>query len=163
VPPWRKFLIWLPTLIWIGVLASFSTDTFSAEHTGGLLRRIMDVVYPGISEHAFKNLHFLVRKSAHFGSYGFLSLLAFFSWRATLPTGERWNIRWMRIALVMTLIAACLDEIHQTFVYSRTGSYHDVILDMAGALFFQGAIAWWMLRRDRRESAQARVPVPNGL
>ena len=119
------------------------------------------MVYPGISSHAFKTLHFVIRKSAHFTAYGFFSLLAFFSWRATLPNGERWNLRWMRIALFMTLIAACLDEIHQTFVYSRTGNYHDVILDMAGALFFQAVIAWVLLRRSRRESTRARAPVPH--
>jgi VanZ family protein len=164
VPPGRKFLIWLPTLVWLCVLASFSTDAFSAEHTGSVLWKIVHVVYPGISPHQFRILHFLVRKSAHFVCYGFLSSLAFFAWRASLPAGDRshpskpnpglpgaprWNFRWVRLALLLTLLAASLDELHQTFVYSRTGSARDVLLDMTGAVFFQTAI-WLWLQRDKR-------------
>ncbi len=153
MPPGRKLLIWLPTFIWVCVLASFSTDAFSAEHTGGILWRIVQPIFPGITDHQFRILHFLVRKSAHFVSYGFFSLLAFFSWRATSPTGERWNSRWTRLALLLTLIAASLDEIHQTFVYSRTGSARDVVLDMTGAAFFQLAV-WFVLRREKRAQTQ---------
>ncbi|HMF90935.1 MAG TPA: VanZ family protein [Candidatus Angelobacter sp.] len=179
VPRARKLLLWAPTLVWLCVLASFSTNTFSAAHTGIILRKIVGFVYPGITPHQFEVLHFLVRKSAHFVSYGLLSLFAFFSWRATLPTGDpshpskpkpglpgtlhshpskpkpglpgtpRWTSRWMRLALLLTLLAASLDEIHQTFIYSRTGSVRDVLLDMTGALFFQLAI-WLVLRREKR-------------
>ena len=149
VPLGRRLLFWLPTVAWLFVLASFSTDTFSAAHTGIILWRIVGTIYPGITAHQFEELHFLVRKSAHFTSYGFLSFLAFFSWRATLPAPGRWNARWMRLALLLTLLAASLDEIHQTFVYSRTGSARDVLLDMTGAAFFQLAI-WLWLRREKR-------------
>jgi VanZ family protein len=151
VPLGRRLLLWLPTLIWLFVLASFSTDTFSAGHTGIVLWRIVGFIYPGITADQFETLHFLVRKSAHFMCYGFLSLLAFFAWRATLPAAGRWRARWMRLALLLTLLAASLDEIHQTFIYSRTGSARDVVLDMTGAAFFQLAI-WLFLvrRRDRR-------------
>src|SRR5262245_37223797 len=164
VPRARKLLLWAPTLVWLCVLGSFSTNTFSAAHTGIILRKIVGFIYPGITPHQFEVLHFLVRKSAHFVSYGLLSLFAFLSWRATLPTGDpshpskpkpglpgtpRWNSRWMRLALLLTLLAASLDEIHQTFIYSRTGSVRDVLLDMTGALFFQLAI-WLVLRREKR-------------
>jgi VanZ family protein len=147
--PVRWLLVWLPTGVWLCVLASFSTDTFSAGHTGIVLWRIVGFIYPGITADQFEVLHFLVRKSAHFMCYGFLSFLAFFAWRATLPAGERWNFRWARLALLLTLLAASLDEIHQTFVYSRTGSARDVLLDMTGAVFFQLAI-WLVLRREKR-------------
>jgi VanZ family protein len=152
--PRRKLLFWLPTLIWVCVLASFSTDVFSAEHTGSILWKIVHAVYGGISDRNFQVLHFLVRKSAHFVSYGLLSALAFFSWRATLPANGRWNIRWMRLALALTLLAASLDELHQSFVESRTGSFHDVLLDMAGALFFQFVIAFFILRREKAAALQ---------
>src|SRR5262249_27456648 len=164
VSPSRTLRAWVPTFVWLCVLASFSTDTFSSAHTGNILRKIVGFIYPGITPHQFEGLHFLVRKSAHFVSYGLLSLFAFFSWRATLPTVDpshpskpkpglpgtsRWNSRWMRLALLLTLLAASLDEIHQTFIYSRTGSVRDVLLDMTGALFFQLAI-WLVLRREKR-------------
>lgn len=142
-----KLLAWLPTLLWLGVLAGFSTDLFSAEHTGSVLQKIIHALFGRISRQQFQLVHFYVRKTAHFCSYGFLSALAFFSWRATFPALQRWSIRWSGLALLLTFAAASLDEFHQTFIPSRTGNFHDVLLDMTGALFFQLVLALWLRRR----------------
>lgn len=142
-------LVWLPTFLWLGLLAGFSTDFFSAAHTGVILMKIIRFVYGPISHHRFEQIHFLVRKSAHFGSYGMLSLFAFFSWRGTFMQSARWAWRWCGLALATALLAASLDEFHQTFVASRTGSWHDVVLDMTGAVFFQIVIAVWVGRSRR--------------
>lgn len=148
VQPGRKLLMWLPTVIWLCVIASFSTDLFSASHTGSILWRILRAIYPGISLHTFRTIHFFVRKSAHFCTYGLLSVFAFFSWRGTLPRPSRWSMRWCALALALTFLAASLDEFHQTFIPSRTGTFHDVVLDMAGAAFFQLLLAG-VLSRSR--------------
>jgi len=137
----RKLLWWVPTLIWLMMLVFFSTDTFSAEHTGGILWNILHYFVPGISLHHFQMIHFFVRKSAHFCFYGILSLLAFYSWRTTMPRRARWSFRWSGLALLLTLVAASLDEFHQSFVPSRGASPRDVLLDMTGALFIQILIA----------------------
>jgi VanZ family protein len=126
----------------------FSTDTFSAEHTGGVLMKILHALFGNISAHRFHQIHFFIRKAAHFGSYGLLGALAFFSWRATLPAFPRWTFRWSALALLLVLIAASADEFHQSFVSSRTGNWHDVALDFTGAIFFQGAIAFWASWRE---------------
>jgi VanZ family protein len=144
--PRRKLRYWVPTLLWLCLLAAFSTDTFSAEHTGRILWKIVHLFFPGISSGHFNTLHFLVRKTAHFTSYGLLSFFAFFSWRATLPRLERWTIRWCNLALLLTLLAASLDEFHQTFLPSRTASVRDVLLDMLGAFFFQIVITIFVRR-----------------
>jgi VanZ family protein len=148
VPFSRKLWAWLPTLLWLCVLAMFSTDTFSAEHTGGVLMKILHALFGNISAHRFHQIHFFIRKAAHFGSYGLLGALAFFSWRATLPAFPRWTFRWSALALLLVLIAASADEFHQSFVSSRTGNWHDVALDFTGAIFFQGAIAFWASWRE---------------
>src|SRR5258708_15094387 len=137
----RRLLPWLPTLLWLSVLASFSTDLFSAEHTARVLLKIIHALYGGISTQQFQALHFLVRKTAHFASYGILGVFAFYSWRATLPARPRWMPKWSVLALLLTLAAAGLDEFHQSFVPSRTASPRDVMLDMMGAVFFQLVIA----------------------
>ncbi len=141
-------LWWIPTLIWLGVLASFSTDTFSAEHTGKILWKLVHFFYGNISQAAFEQLHFLVRKSAHFFSYGLLSCFAFFSWRATVPDVRAWTARWCGLALLLTLLAGSADEFHQSFIPSRTSTWHDVVIDMTGAVCFQWVIAWVMRRRN---------------
>jgi VanZ family protein len=137
----RKVWAWLPTLIWLSVLALFSTDTFSAEHTGSVLMKVLHALFGRIPAHRFQQIHFFIRKAAHFGSYGLLGALAFFSWRATWPAAPRWMFRWSALALLLVAAAAALDEFHQTFVSSRTGTVRDVVLDLAGAIFFQAAIA----------------------
>ncbi len=137
----RKLLLWLPTLLWLSLLALFSTDTFSAEHTGSILWKIVHAVYGGISESQFEILHFLVRKTAHFTFYGLLSVFAYYSWKATLPVRRIWAFRWSGLAVAVALIAGSLDEFHQSFVPSRTSSVRDVLLDTAGAVFFQLVIA----------------------
>lgn len=142
---------WLPTLLWLFAIAMFSTDTFSAEHTGGLLRRILHALWSSITEQQFATLHFLIRKAAHFTVYGMLGMFAFFSWRATLPAPPRWTFRWSALAIIVVLTAACLDEFHQSFVPSRTGSPRDVALDVVGAVCFQIVIALVLSRR--RETA----------
>ncbi|SRR6266700_4614695 len=137
----RKLLPWLPTLLWLSVLTAFSTDTFSAEHTGSVLLKIIHALYGGISARQFQALHFLVRKAAHFFSYGILGVFAFYSWRASFPARPRWTPRWSALALLLTLAAGAMDEFHQSFVASRTSSQRDVMLDMMGAVFFQVVIA----------------------
>ena len=147
VQPGRKLLLWLPTVIWLGVIASFSTDLFSASHTGSILWRILHAIFPGISLHTFRTIHFFVRKTAHFCTYGLLGAFAFYSWRATFPEPRRWSFKWSGLALALTLVVASLDEYHQTFIPSRTGTVHDVILDMVGAVFFQIIILVFTISR----------------
>jgi VanZ family protein len=134
------------------LLAVFSTDSFSAEHTGSILWRIVHAVYGGISERHFDVLHFFVRKAAHFTFYGMLSVFAYYSWKATLPARRIWTFRWAGLAIATTFIAGSLDEFHQSFVPSRTASYHDVLLDVTGALFFQILIAAFAGGRRRKPS-----------
>lgn len=90
----------------------------------------------------------MVRKTAHFTSYGILSVFAFFSWRATLPSGERWMLRWSVLAAGVSLIAGSLDEFHQVFVPSRTASPRDVLLDFVGAICFQIVLAIILRRQE---------------
>ena len=146
----HKLRAWIPTLIWLCVLAFFSTDTFSAEHTGSLLLRILHALFGTRFDEHFQEIHFFVRKSAHFCSYGFLGALAFFSWRATLPALPRWTLRWSLLGLLVGVTGGALDELHQRFVPSRGPSLRDVLIDTMGAIFFQVAIAIWINWRQNR-------------
>ena len=51
----------------------------------------------------------------------------------------------------VTVITASLDEIHQSFMASRTGRWQDVVLDACGAAVLQILIYFFSLRAlDRR-------------
>ncbi|HKD45685.1 MAG TPA: VanZ family protein [Candidatus Angelobacter sp.] len=159
----RKLLFWLPTLLWLCLLAVFSTDTFSAEHTRGVLWKIIHAVYGGISEQQFEVLHVLVRKSAHFTFYGLLSVFAFYSWKTALPRPRVWSFRWSGLAVGLTFLAGSLDEFHQRFVPSRGASFRDVLLDTAGALFFQSVLALFIFRRRNGTELGAGSPAPASM
>lgn len=158
-PPRRPVLFyWLPTLLWLCVLAVFSSDTFSAEHTGRVLEKILQLFYGHVSDAAFRDIHFLVRKGAHLFSYGLLSAFAFFTWRATFPLPRVWAMRWSLLALLTTLIAGSADEIHQSFVPSRTSAVHDVGIDVLGGVLFQIVIALWLCLRAGRKTTRSQFP-----
>lgn len=144
----RKLRAWIPTLLWLCVLTAFSSDMFSAEHTGSVLEKVVHALFGSISPELFQQIHFLIRKSAHFCSYGLLSAFAFFSWRATFPAPPRWTLRWSLLGLLTAVIAGGMDEFHQVFVPSRTASLRDVFIDTTGAIFFQLAVALWLHRRN---------------
>jgi VanZ family protein len=146
----RKLRAWIPTLLWLCVLAFFSTDTFSADHTGTMLWKILHALFGTRFDEQFQDIHFFVRKSAHFCSYGFLGALAFFSWRATLPARPLWTFRWSLLGLLTAMTAGSLDELHQIFVPSRGPSLRDVLIDTMGGIFFQLLIALWIGWREKR-------------
>lgn len=69
----------------------------------------------------------IIRKTIHFGFYGFTALTAFY---AALPK------RRVHLALGYVASLAIFDEVRQASFSTRTGSIFDVALDLAGAAFF---------------------------
>src|SRR5205814_5676185 len=85
--------------------------------------------------------HAVLRKSGHFIGYFTLSVLLFRSWRATFPRlSTRWCLQWATVALLSTSLVTMLDEWHQTFLPSRTGTFRDVILDSSAGFVAQIAL-----------------------
>lgn len=66
-----------------------------------------------------------VKKTAHLVAYGTLALLL-----AWALGGRR---HWVGIVLLLTLLYAISDELHQTMVPGRNGRWYDVAIDMVGA------------------------------
>jgi len=72
----------------------------------------------------------------------------FRAWKNTWPSaGKNWNWRWAGVAFVVAAGVASLDEWHQTFIPSRTGTFHDVLLDSTAALVAQAVIFLIVMRR----------------
>jgi VanZ family protein len=132
----RRFAIyWLPAIAWTGVILSASTDTFSGANTGSVLQTIVawligHPLRPAILETA----NFILRKGAHITEYGIFGALAF---RALRGDRQAWTPRWAIGAILLAASVASIDEIHQTFVPSRTGAWQDVVLDTAAATLAQ--------------------------
>jgi VanZ family protein len=140
-------IAWLPVLCWAALIFSLSTDAFSAENTGHLIRPIAFWLIPHLTEAGFTTLHFFVRKTAHFTEYFVFCLLLYRGIRSG-RSGWRWT--WALTAFFIAAGYSALDEIHQAFVASRTASPYDAMLDSIGAVFAVIAIFLWFRTRRAR-------------
>jgi VanZ family protein len=89
----------------------------------------------------------LARKATHFSEYFVLTMLWW--WALTTRVGSR---RALLPALAIAIGYAITDEIHQTFVDGRVGTWTDVLIDSAGAL----TAAWVIARSLAKSSARTR-------
>lgn len=62
--------------------------------------------------------------------------------------------RWFLISVILVVVYALVDEYHQSFVPSRTGSIFDSFIDMAGGL----TTLIVLKRRQKRLSKDATAP-----
>jgi VanZ family protein len=127
----KRFLsYWLPPIAWTAIILSASTERFSSAHSDLWLLTLADFLKHPLAIATRETLNFLVRKGAHLINYGILGALTF---RALRGGRGMWKMRWAIEAIAIASFIASIDEIHQTFVPSRTGTWHDVIVDAAGA------------------------------
>jgi VanZ family protein len=129
---------WIAAILWLSVIAIESTTMASANNTKHLLYPLLHLLF-GMDLAHFEHWHFYLRKGGHVFGYGLLSILLFRAWRETLPSIEasKWTLRWASIAVLGTAFVASLDEWHQSFLPSRTGTPRDVVLDTCAALAAQ--------------------------
>ena len=163
--PFRSSFLraWWPALVWIGLIAIESTDALSSNNTGDVLYRLISRLFPAVNLHDVLVLNFILRKTGHVMGYGILSLLLLRGWRRTLARaratfgrstvglvtfGRTATLAWLGTALI-----ASMDEWHQSFIPSRTGTPRDVLLDSTAGLVFL-LVAYFWLRRNR----MAEVP-----
>ena len=90
-----------------------------------------------------------MRKSAHLTVYATLSALWF---RAQRGPRSGWQPSWALFALLVSMLVALGDELHQSFVPSRGGSPWDVLLDGFGAFVAQAVIARFARRKRKSQS-----------
>jgi VanZ like family len=140
---------WWPAGVWVGLIAVESTGFFSADNTASMLYRLLTRLFGHIDYHAFLIMHHYLRKGGHVVGYGVLGVLLLRGWRATL---DRDHVQLGRTALLSwlgTVFVATMDEWHQSYIPSRTGTWRDVVLDSAAGLVFLLGACWW-LRRVRK-------------
>lgn len=141
---------WAPVVLWVTFIFVASGDFFSFSQTGSWLSVLWGLVSdaPG---GGFDTIHLIVRKTAHLVEYGLLGLLAY---RAFQCTWCDWRAeRWWMGSLALALACAMVDELHQSTVLSRTGSFWDVLVDAAGASL--GILLFYRSRLSRREVGEA--------
>jgi VanZ family protein len=139
--------------LWLALIAVESTNLLSADNTSRILYPIFHF-FTGVDAVRFVVWDYWIRKVGHFVGYFGLSILLFSAWRATLrlPQMPRWALRWAAIAFFMSVFVASLDEWHQTYLISRTGSLHDVLLDSTG--IFVAQVLVFLYQSGKRSGMQ---------
>ena len=150
----KAWFAWLPAVIWLVLIAVESTNSLSAANTNRFLYPIFHF-FTGVDREHFEPWHYYIRKGGHFVGYFVLSVLLFRAWRATLPMGSdaKWSFRWGAIAWFNAGLVAFLDEWHQMFLSSRTGTVRDMLLDTTAALIAQLLVSWYWKTRRRCSNA----------
>lgn len=124
--PVRLLALWGPPLVLMALIFAFSAmPSDSDEHIWWV---------------------FVLRKVAHFSEYALLCALWFRALRPALKPE-----RALGTGAAICLAYAVTDELHQTLVDGRIGTWHDVLIDTAGAL-----TAAWLIRRRVRAQSQPR-------
>ena len=150
---WR----WGPLVVWMAVISVFSTDTFSAEETGGLLEPVLRWLFPTISAAGVEAVHVVIRKGMHVAEFALLAVL----WYRGLAWGRPgWQPRTALAAFGLSVLCAGLDEVHQAFVATRTAHLLDVAWDTAGALCGVGGsgVLWGGVWSGRKSNAPEETP-----
>jgi VanZ family protein len=152
---------WIAAGLWMVLIAIESTNYLSSANTSRILYPILHFLF-GMDPIRFVTWHHYIRKTGHFVGYFTLSVLLFRAWRATLPSGSLWELRWAAIAFLMSAFVGSIDEWHQTFLPSRTGLVSDAILDSCAALIAQ-ILIFLTLQLWSSKKAEARtMPIASG-
>lgn len=101
-----------------------------------------------MSQARIEDIHLVIRKCAHLTEYAILALLV---WRVLHRSKNHlpaWS--WPKVGgtLLVVFLYASSDEIHQSFVPTRTARFSDVLIDTSGAAI--GLLALWLFKHWRK-------------
>ena len=123
---------YLPLVAWLAFISYASSDSFSAGNTSRIIGPLVLWLFPNTSAETLATIHFITRKLAHFTEYAILGFLAARAFRTSPhPVISR---HWFLISAALIIVYALIDEYHQSFVPTRTGTVYDSLIDMAGGL-----------------------------
>lgn len=139
---------WTPAAGWMLVISTLSGDPFSASNTGRYIDPLLRYLFPGLTPAGFVLAHSIIRKTAHFTEFFILGLLLFSAFRR--GRSPWWRLSWSVSATALAASFALLDELHQHWVPTRTGSILDSLIDTSGALTAQLVLYLVFTVRSRR-------------
>lgn len=136
----KRFLYLIPVVIWMIFIFYMSgkTGQESSGQSGKISLFITNLLEKVRQDPAqeMQNLQdileLVIRKAAHMTEYAILFLLSYLAMVKISMSQSRFYNR--SIAVLISLLYACSDEMHQLLVPGRSGRMIDVGIDMAGVL-----------------------------
>jgi VanZ family protein len=128
-----KFLSWTAVILWMALIfyLSHQPATESSKLSTGITEVIVEKVEKAAPNAQFdiRSFNHIVRKNAHFFVYLALGVLVI----DALRRSRVYRHRAMGLALLICVLYAISDEVHQLFVPGRGAQIKDVLIDGAGA------------------------------
>lgn len=136
----KRFLYLMPVVIWMIFIFYMSgkTGQESSGQSGKISLFITNLLEkvrqdsPQEMQNLQDILELVIRKAAHMTEYAILFLLSYLAMVKISMSQSRFYNR--SIAVLISLLYACSDEMHQLLVPGRSGRMIDVGIDMAGVL-----------------------------
>ena len=118
----KKVISLILLILWIVIIFVLSNQTGSVSKSQSniIVKSLYNIV--NTDEHT---LILIVRKSAHILEYLILYLL-------TYNCFKKYNINNKFIFVIFCLLCSITDEIHQLFIFERTGKVIDIFIDSIG-------------------------------
>ncbi len=127
----KKIFKFILVILCMLTIFFFSSDTGdeSSKKSGFFVAIVQDIIGNKLDEKDTETVTFIVRKTAHFTIYFLLGFLLINLFREYFVIDKKMFF----ILILLCMLYACSDEIHQSFVLNRTGKIEDVFLDTVGA------------------------------
>jgi|SRR5665648_48080 len=128
-----KILSWSVVIFWMILIFTLSSQV--AQQSNQLSTRITEIIVKTVerivpqADLDIYKLNNLIRKSTHFFAYLVLGLLVI---NVLIRSGV-YGYRSIVLVLLICVLYAISDEVHQLFVSDRGGEVKDIIIDIAGA------------------------------
>lgn len=129
----RKIISIILVIIWMIVI--FIMSSFTASESSGQSNFIVELIVSIFKFNNIELISLIVRKLAHFIEYFILGLLVF--------NMIRYYDKSIYIAIMICVLYAISDEIHQLFVVGRSCQIIDMMIDSIGS--FSGIILFKLL------------------
>ena len=169
---WVRILSTGMTIAMMAVIFFFSTEpAVKSDSTSGIIaERIADMtrpdwrtMQPEERKAFFDQIHYAVRKAAHFTEFAMLGFSLRICLESWLGGREKGKSGLGFPSWLGATIYAALDEMHQRLVDGRTGRWQDVMIDSSGVL--TGVLLACLLirliyRRERRSGSEILPPQP---
>lgn len=135
-----KLTLWICAIVWMYVIYMFSSfdGGQSANMSEGVTMTVVNIIYDDFEAYdeerqleIINEVHFYVRKTAHFLEYGLLAVI----YNTLMFVYDKPKKKQFLWATLCAGLYACTDEFHQGFVTGRGPSWIDVCIDTSGALF----------------------------
>jgi VanZ family protein len=147
-----KILSWSAVILWMGLIfyLSHQPATESNQLSKGITKFIVKTVenVDPNPEFDIRGFNHIVRKNAHFFAYLVLAVLVI----NALRRSGIYGYQSVGLALLICVLYAISDEIHQSFVLGRGSQVKDVIIDSAGVSIGIGVYVLIGVRRKNIRS-----------